>query len=127
MTRPQFKTYLYSRFLLQPDYTHTSRCNRPCKYPQFKVLLFFNSGRNLKRSLPQWLGADHWWIQGGAVSVCPPTGSISFVFAYVFAKKCTCRRSAPPQQVDAPPQQEILDPPLLTVKYTQTPVCFFGM
>ena len=33
----------------------------------------------------------------------PPTGSISFVFAYVFAKKCTHRRLAPPQQVGAPP------------------------
>ena len=29
----------------------------------------------------------------------PPTGSISFVFTYVFAKKCMRRRLAPP-----PPQ-----------------------
>ena len=41
----------------------------------------------------------------------PPTGSISFVFTYVFAKKCTHRRLAPPNG-SAPPQQEILDPPL---------------
>ena len=41
-----------------PHNTHTSRCNRPFKYPQFKVLLFFNSCGNPKCSLPQWLGAD---------------------------------------------------------------------
>ena len=37
----------------------------------------------------------------------PPTGSNSFVFAYVFAKKHPRRRLAPPQR-------EILDPPLIT-------------
>ena len=43
----------------------------------------------------------------------PPTGSISFVFAYVFAEKCTCQRSAPPPPMGRrPPQREILDPPL---------------
>ena len=42
------------------------------------------------------------WIKalvdpGGAASACPPpTGSISFVFAYVFAEKCTRRRLVPP-------------------------------
>ena len=41
----------------------------------------------------------------------PPTGSISFILAYVFAKKCTHRRLVPPQRVGAP-QREILDPPL---------------
>ena len=47
----------------------------------------------------------HWWIQGGgAPLVCtPPTGSNSFVFAYVFAKKCPRRRWVPHQR-------EILDP-----------------
>ena len=58
LTRPQFKTCLYARFLLWPHNTHTSRCNGPLKYPEFKVLLFFNSGRNPKRSLPQWFGAN---------------------------------------------------------------------
>ena len=39
----------------------------------------------------------HWRIQGGAPAPPPPpTGSISFVFAHVFAKKCTCWRLAPP-------------------------------
>ena len=33
----------------------------------------------------------------------PPTGSISFLFTHVFAKKCTRRRSVPPQRVGAPP------------------------
>ena len=33
----------------------------------------------------------------------PQRGSISFIFAYVFAKKCTCWRSATPQWVGAPP------------------------
>ena len=39
----------------------------------------------------------------------PPTGSISFIFAYVFAEKCIHRRLAPPQW-------EILDLPLIEVK-----------
>ena len=34
--------------------------------------------------------------RGGAAGAPPPTGSISFVFAYVFVKKYTCRRLAPP-------------------------------
>ena len=38
----------------------------------------------------------HWRIQGALPACVPPTGSISFVFAYVFAKKCTHRRLAPP-------------------------------
>ena len=54
----------------------------------------------------------HWWIQRGAAGACPPTGSISFVFAYVFAKKCTRRRLAPPLMGRRPPQWKILDPPL---------------
>ena len=33
----------------------------------------------------------------------PPTESISFVFAYVFAEKCTHWRLAPPPRVGAPP------------------------
>ena len=42
-----------------------------------------------------------------------PTGSISFIFAYIFAKKCMHWRLAPPQWVGTPPpQREILDPPL---------------
>ena len=46
---------------------------------------------------------------GGAAGTCPPpTGSISFIFTHVFAKKCMCQRSAPP------PQWEILDPPLVS-------------
>ena len=54
-------------------------------------------------------GNSHWRIQGGAAGARPPpTGSISFVFAYVFVEKCTCRRLAPPQR-------EILDPLLIVV------------
>ena len=45
----------------------------------------------------------HWQIQGGAAGMCPPTGSISFVFAYVFTKKCMRRRSAPPNGLAPPP------------------------
>ena len=44
--------------------------------------------------------------RGGAAGAPPPPGSISFVFAYVFAEKCMCQRLAPPQR-------EILDPPLI--------------
>ena len=56
----------------------------------------------------------HWRIQGALPACAPPTGSISFVFAYVFAEKCTHRRLAPPMGRHAP-QREILDPPLLRV------------
>ena len=46
---------------------------------------------------------NHWRIQEGALPVrAPPTGSISFIFAYIFAKKCMRRRLAPPQWVGAP-------------------------
>ena len=55
-----------------------------------------------------WMMQNHWQIQGGAASAHPPpTGSISFVFAYIFARKCTHRRLVSPQW-------EILDPPLRT-------------
>ena len=53
----------------------------------------------------------HWRIQGVPLACTPPTGLISFIFAYVFTKKCTRRRLAPPNG-SAPPQREILDPPL---------------
>ena len=41
---------------------------------------------------------------GGAAGARPPqTGSISFIFTYVFAEKCTRQRLVPPQWVGAPP------------------------
>ena len=40
--------------------------------------------------------------KGGAAGAPPPTGSNSFVFAYVFAKKCPCRRLVPPQWLGTP-------------------------
>ena len=44
----------------------------------------------------------------------PPMGSNSFVFAYVFTKKCPHQRSVPPTMArHPPPQREILDPPLV--------------
>ena len=45
----------------------------------------------------------HWRIQGVLPVHAPPTGSISFVFAYVFAKKCTHPRLVLPQRVSTPP------------------------
>ena len=46
----------------------------------------------------------HWWIQGGHCGACPPpTGSISFIFAYIFAEKCTRRRLVPPNGSAPPP------------------------
>ena len=55
----------------------------------------------------------HWRIQGGCHGARPPpTGSISFVFTYIFTEKCTRWRLAPPPNGSAPPQWEILDPPL---------------
>ena len=52
---------------------------------------------------------------GGTTGTCPPppTGSISFVFTYVFAEKCMRRRLVPPPMGRRPPQREILDPPLV--------------
>ena len=38
--------------------------------------------------------AMYWQIQGCHRHV-PPTGSNSFVFAYIFAEKCSCQKSAP--------------------------------
>ena len=50
---------------------------------------------------------------GGRRGAPPPTGSISFVFTYVFTEKCTHQRLAPPNgSAPPPPQREILDPPL---------------
>ena len=53
----------------------------------------------------------------GAPAAPPPTGSISFVFTYIFAEKCTHRRLASPQR-------EILDPPLahISVFITSTEI-----
>ena len=47
----------------------------------------------------------------------PPTGPNSFVFTYVFTEKHLCRRLVtPPTRVGAPPEQEILDPPLVPIR-----------
>ena len=50
---------------------------------------------------------SHWQIQGWrrrhALPPPPPTGSNSLVFAYVFAKKCPCRRLAPAPMAQCPP------------------------
>ena len=61
---------------------------------------------------------------GGAPRRAPPTGSISFIFAYIFTKKCMCQRLAPPNGLappppPPPPQREILDPPLVNEIYDQ--------
>ena len=50
--------------------------------------------------------------RGVPLAHAPPTGSISFIFAYIFAKKCMRRRLAPPPNGSAPPKWEILDLPL---------------
>ena len=50
----------------------------------------------------------HWWIQGVLLACASPTGSISFIFAYVFAEMCVSEVGTPP-----PPQWEILDLPLI--------------
>ena len=39
---------------------------------------------------------------GGIPGMHPPTGSNSFIFAYVFTKKHTCQQLVPLQQVGAP-------------------------
>ena len=44
----------------------------------------------------------------------PPTGANSFVFTYIFTKKCPRRRSAPLKRVHAP-LRKILDPPLMDI------------
>ena len=40
---------------------------------------------------------------GGRARRTPPMGPNSFIFAYIFTKKCPHRRSMPPQRVHAPP------------------------
>ena len=55
--------------------------------------------------------------KGGAAGACPPMRSNSFILVHVFAEKCPCQRSAPPNGSAPPPhQREILDPPLLLNK-----------
>ena len=50
---------------------------------------------------------------GGACPVhAPPMGPNSFIFAYIFTKKCPHQRSMPPPNGCMPPLREILDPPL---------------
>ena len=49
----------------------------------------------------------------------PPTRSISFIFAYIFAKECMHQRLVPPQWVSTPPpppQREILHLPLYVLQ-----------
>ena len=62
---------------------------------------------DISRWLPPSLDTIGGSRGGGAAACAPPTGSISFVFAYIFTEKCMRRRLAPPQR-------EILDPPLDT-------------
>ena len=67
-------------------------CNRMLKFPWnsdklFDIVFIIGRSRGCCQHMP------------------PPTGSISFVFAYIFAKMCMHRRLAPPQW-------EILDLPL---------------
>ena len=60
----------------------------------------------------------------------PPMGPDSFIFAYIFTKKCPHQRSMPPQRVHSP-LREILDLPLIIMcKYTdvvsvENDPCFF--
>ena len=55
--------------------------------------------------------------RGAPPARAPPTGSISFVFTYIFAEKCTHRRLVSPQR-------EILDQPLahISVFITSTEI-----
>ena len=48
----------------------------------------------------------------------PPTGPNSFVFTHVFAKKCPCWRLVPPPTRVGAPQREILDPPLVLIRFS---------
>ena len=49
---------------------------------------------------------------GPPVHVASPTGASSFILTYIFAEKCSLRRSDPSQRGQRPRQQKILDPPL---------------
>ena len=73
-----------------------------CQETHLRQLIVSNP---LKNNPLADLGGQHWCVPP------PPTGSISFVFTYVFAKKCMHWRLVPPKGL-APPQREILDPPL---------------
>ena len=51
-------------------------------------------------------------LGGHAGHTPPPTEPNSFIFAYIFVKKCPCQRSTPHLTGPCPPLREILDPPL---------------
>ena len=55
---------------------------------------------------------------GGVPGARLPMGPNSFVFAYIFTKKCLCRRSTPPNG-SMSPLREILDLPLVVL-------CIYG-
>ena len=55
----------------------------------------------------------HWRIQGGAAGARPPNRINFFRFRIRFRQKVYASEVGAPQRVGAPPQQEILDPPLL--------------
>ena len=79
---------------------HTSPCNR-VRYRNFTFGIGGSRG-------------------GGCRMHAHPTGSNSFIFAYIFAKKCPCRGSMPPQWVHASPW-EILDLPLFGIHMHRCP------
>ena len=62
------------------------------KFVHVMIKVKWVTGQNLL----SWVGAfgrgtTHWRIRGVPPARTAPTGSISFVFAYVFAEKCTRR------------------------------------
>ena len=53
--------------------------------------------------------------RGRAWCMHPSMGPNSFIFAYIFGKKCSHRRSMSPPNSSMSPLQEILDPPLMVL------------
>ena len=85
-----------------PDHFQCFRNIKKIKYPDFQAMTYIQDKTSpIKVNGRQGIGA------------CPPppTGSISFIFAYILPKSVCVGAWHPPMGL-CPPQREILDPPL---------------
>ena len=84
------------------------------KFTDRATMLYFSWAKTLTAKALQHIYLDIGGSRGGGrARRTPPMGPNSFVFTYIFTKKCPRWRSTPPPQRVHAPLREILDPPLL--------------